>query len=549
MSTSLQNVDSCRTSRRGDHFHNTLRLKVIPIRIACEDGILDDPKCLRIPHNDLDSMRIAIFTLSICVLCSTPVPASDAPLADAVEKGKTGNVAALLDQDADVNASQVDGMTALHWAAYHDDLPTAQLLVDKGANVNAENRYGVPPLSLACTNGNGPMVELLLESGADPNAETHSGEAVLMTAARTGRLAPVQALIAAGADVDARERKKQTALMWAAADGHAEVVQALIDAGADFQTPLDSGFSPLLFAVREGQTEVVRVLAAAGVDVNEEMRPRSGSRDKRTTPLILAVENAHFETAAALLELGADPNAAPAGYAALHEINSVRRPMGGDTDPAPIGSGSLSSLGFVRLLIDFGADINAQYDQRSSGSGGRYNGGKAQFTNAGSTAFLMAARNSDLPLLRLLLESGADWKIPNYDDCTALLAAAGVGALGSGNELPGSDEEAIETVKMLLDLGADINAVAKQGETAMHGAAYHERPALVQFLVDNGADIDVWNRKNKFGWTPLLIARGHRPGNFRLSPKTIVAIEKVMRDAGAKIPPVKPRNEDDDRYR
>lgn len=481
----------------------------------------------------------------LCAFTSAIAIAADAPLADAVENEDTVAVQALLNKNADVNAAQVDGMTALHWAAYHDDLATVKLLVQGGADVSAENRYGVPPLALACTNGSGQIVKLLLESGADPNAEPRSGETMLMTAARTGRVEAVEALIAAGADVDARERKKQTALMWAAADGHAEVVQALIDAGAEFDKPLDSGFSPLLFAVREGKTEVVRVLSAAGADVNEEMRPRSGGRDKRTTPLILAVENGHFETAAALLELGADPNAAPAGYTALHKINYVRRPMGGDTDPAPIGSGSLSSLDFVGLLLDFGADIDAQYDQRSSGGGGRYNGGKAQFTNAGSTAFLLAARNSDLPLLRLLLERGADWKIPNYDDCTALLAAAGVGALGSGNELPGSDEESIETVRLLLELGADINAVAKQGETAMHGASYHERPALVKFLVDNGADIKVWNQKNKFGWTPLLIARGHRPGNFRLSPKTIVAIEKVMRAGGAEIPPPVPRTKKD----
>jgi ankyrin repeat protein len=336
--------------------------------------------------------------------------------------------------------------------------------------------------------------------------------------------------------------------MWAAADGHADVVQVLIQAGAEFLSPLDSGFTPLFFAVREGHTKVVHALLAAGVDVNEELRPRSGSRTQRTNALILAVENGHFETAAYLLENGADPNAAPAGFTALHAITWVRRPLRGDTDPAPIGSGNINSLEFARRLLKSGADIDAQY-RRGSGSTNRYVGGKAQFGKSGATAFLLAARNSDLPLLRLLLKAGADWRIPNQDNCSALLAAAGVGALGSGDELPGTEEQAIQTVQLLLELGADMNAVADHGETAMHGAAYHERPALIQFLVDNGADIGIWNRKNKFGWTPLMIARGHRPGNFRLSPKTIVAIENVMRASGVEPPADEPRTEDDQRYR
>ena len=471
----------------------------------------------------------------------------DAPLADAAERKAIDSIRELLAGGADINAAQVDGMTALHWAVYHDDARTTKFLIQHDADVNAKNRYGVPALSLACQNGNGEIVEWLLDAGADPNARLRTGETMLMTAARTGRLRPVQALIAAGADVNARERNDQTALMWAAAEGHAAVVQTLVEAGADFLTPLDSGFTPLLFAVREGRTEVVRTLLAAGADVNAEMRPRSGGRDTRSTPLILAVENGHFETAVTLLKAGADPNAAPAGYTALHAVTKVRRPLLGDTDPAPLGSGSLSSLDFVRQLLEHNADIDAQYNDGRTGVADRYAGGGAQFTNAGSTAFLLAARNSDLQLLRMLLDAGADWRISNRDDCTALLAAAGVGALGSGDELPGTEQEVIETVKLLLELGGDINAVASQGETAMHGAAYQERPALIQFLSENGADVGVWNRENKFGWTPLIIARGHRPGNFRPSPKTVEAIESVMRKGNVEIPADHTRQENEAR--
>jgi ankyrin repeat protein len=139
--------------------------------------------------------------------------------------------------------------------------------------------------------------------------------------------------------------------------------------------------------------------------------------------------------------------------------------------------------------------------------------------------------------LRLLIELKADPKLANADDCTALLAATGVGSLENGDETAGTEEEAIETVKYLLELGADINAVDNNGESAMHGAVYQDFARMAQFLADHKADINVWNRKNKSGWTPLMIAFGYRPGNFRPEPDSIAAVERVMRAAGVTPPP------------
>src|SRR6266545_7898708 len=185
--------------------------------------------------------------LLLCQLAS-----AESQLADAAEKSDPTVIRTLLKQRADVNAPQADGMTALHWAAYHDDLETAKLFVS--ANANATNRYGVTPLSLACQNGSMAMVELLLAQGADPNTALRGGETVLMTAARTGKVGPVKALLSRDAKVEAKERRGQTALMWAAADGHAAVVELLLKAGADFRSALpDSGFTPLFFAAREGR--------------------------------------------------------------------------------------------------------------------------------------------------------------------------------------------------------------------------------------------------------------------------------------------------------
>lgn len=459
----------------------------------------------------------------------TNAPVSAAPLVDAAEAGDPDRVRALLQQSSDVNAAQVDGMTALHWAVHHDDEQLMAELIKAGADVKVENRYGVTPLSLACTNGNASIVEQLLQAGADPNAKLRGGETVLMTAARTGKHGPVKALIAAGADVNATESKSQTALMWAAADGHADVVKVLLEAGADFRKPLKSGFTPLFFAVREGRAEIVTILIAAGAGVNDVMQSeRSAGKGPRkgTSPLILAVENGHFELAVALLKAGADPNDQRSGFTALHAITWVRKPNRGDGDdgePPPMGSGNLTSLPFVRQLVANGADVNARLINGASGRG--------KLNQTGATPFLMAADTADVPLMRLLVELGADPLLPNADNSTPLMAAAGLGTLAPREEA-GVESELLDAVQLALELGGDVNAVDDNGETAMHGAAYNNAPRVVQLLADQGARIDVWNRPNKYGWTPLAIAEGHRPGNFKPSPDTIAALHRILQANG-----------------
>ncbi|MCH8043372.1 MAG: ankyrin repeat domain-containing protein [Planctomycetes bacterium] len=479
-----------------------------------------------------------MFALACLLSASSVVAADDAPLADAAEKKDVATVRSLLKRRVDVNQRQVDGMTALHWAAYHDDLATTQLLIDAGADVKAANRYGVTPLSLACTNGNAAMVDLMLKAGADPNTALRGGETVLMTAARTGKLGPVKSLLARGAKVNAREWKRQTALMWAAADGHAKVVETLIKAGADFQSPLDSGFTPLFFAVREGRGDVVQVLLKAGAEVNGVMRPRkpAGKAPRTgTSPLVLAVENGHFDLAVALLAAGADPNDQRSGFTPLHVMVWVRKPNRGDGpdgDPAPLGSGNLSSLQFVRKLVAHGAKVNTQLKKGKSRWG--------HINKTGATPLLMAAKTADVPFMKLLVELGADPLLAKADGCTPLMMAAGVGTRAPVEEA-GTEQEAIAAVKLALKLGGDVNAVDKRGETAMHGAAYKSFPKVVQLLAERGAKIEVWNRKNKSGWTPLLIAEGHRPGNFKPSAETVAAIHRVMLAAGVTPPEPTPR--------
>jgi ankyrin repeat protein len=359
-----------------------------------------------------------------------------------------------------------------------------------------------------------------------------------MTAARTGRLPVVSALLAKGARVDDKlTAGGQTALMWAAHHGHAAVVAALIAAGADFRSPVDTGFTPLLFAARTGRADVIRVLLTAGVDLNEATKPAKKGTNKQpragTSALLIAVENGHFELAAQLLDLGANPNDLRSGFAPLHVLTWVRKPDSGEDDgqPIPDGSGLYTSEDLIRKLVAKGADVNLRLTGGPSGGG--------RLARKGCTPFLLAADTADTPYLKLLRSLGADPTLTNADGCTALMAAAGLGTRAVEEEA-GTEEEAVEAVTYLLSLGADINAVSKIGDTAMHGAAFANFPKVIQLLDAKGAKLEVWNQKNQKGWTPLLVAEGHRYGNFKPGFSTIAAFHDVLRAHGLTPPPPTP---------
>ena len=176
-------------------------------------------------------------------------------------------------------------------------------------------------------------------------------------------------------------------------------------------------------------------------------------------------------------------------------------------------------------LVDHGANVNARMTRRA-------NAGVTDVNMVGATPFLMAARAGDAELMRVLVGLGADPLIPNDDGTTPLMIAAGVGTHSPGEDA-GIESDALAAVKLAWELGGDVNAVDKKGETAMHGAAYKQLPSVVQFLADHGAKVEIWNQKNKSGWTPLRIAEGvHRGMNFRSSAETAAVLRKIMSAAG-----------------
>lgn len=459
---------------------------------------------------------------------------ASSPVADAAEQHAVATVRQLLASGADVRAAQVDGTTALHWAVYHDDLELVDHMLAHRPLVDASNRYGVTPLHLACRNGHPTILARLLDSGASVSNELVGGETPLMTASRTGNAEVVKLLLDHGADVRVGDRRGQTALMWAASEGHLETVKTLLAAGAEGDQRLKSGFSPLFFAVRAGRIEVADWLIKSGADIHQVLTPEGGDKAPRkgSSPIIVAVENGHFELAVMLVDRGADPNDQRSGTSPLHMLSWVRKPNrgdGDDGDPAPLGSGRLDSLQFVREMQRRGANVNLQLERGETGRG--------KLTRKGATPFMMASITADLPLMKLLVELGANPLTPNADGSTPVMATAGLGALAPGEEA-GTESETLECLEYHLQLGADLNTTDSRGETAMHGAAYKNFPKVVAALAQHGARIEVWNRCNAYGWTPLSIAQGTRVGNFKPSPDTIAAIEQLLTTAG--VQPAKP---------
>jgi ankyrin repeat protein len=281
----------------------------------------------------------------------------------------------------------------------------------------------------------------------------------------------------------------------------------------------------------------VKKLLQIGAEVNDAIATEDNTNGRDapngTSAALLAVENGHFELAMDLIRAGADPNDQRNGFTALHTLTWVRKPPHGDDEagqPPPDTHGKLSSLDFIREIVKFGAKVDAVLKK----------GARAKAFGAlnfeGATPFLLAARNADLPMMKLLVELGADPHKPNADGSTPLMAAAGLGCYAPSEEA-GTEDECVAACEYLLSLGADVNAVDEKNQTAMHGTAYKSLPKVAKLLASKGAKIEIWNQKNDRGWTPLLIAQGFRPGNFKPSLPTIDAISQIMLAAGVTPPP------------
>ena len=461
------------------------------------------------------------------------------PVIDATREGDHRTLQALVGIGADLDATQGDGATALHWAAHRDDLRAAALLIEGGAAVNVANDLGATPLWLAARTGSDEMVARLLEAGAEPGAALAMGETPLMAAARSGDVATVDALLRAGADPNAAELERgQTALMWAAAQRHATVVTRLAEAGADVRARstvwhqlentagntnpsgnfnmAHGGSTALLFVARNGDIETARALMDAGADVDD-------TAAAGTSALVIAAHSGHGPLGIFLLEAGADPNQAEAGYTALHA--AVLR----------------SQVELVASLVDHGADIDTLVEQGTPGR--RFSGDfSLRHQYVGANALWLAVRYGEPEILHLLIDAGADaFNVPGNGMTTV---AAAMGMPGNTAEdrrnqvdvpqkMDLADEEAmvIQVTTAMLDLGVDVNLPGGNGNTPLHDAVRRGFGGVIRHLVERGADVNAPNGRDR---TPLQLAESRQtvPGTNG-AQTTRPDIAELLRELGA----------------
>lgn len=454
--------------------------------------------------------------------------AQDRPLVNAVKRQDERAVRTLIKQKVDVNATQLDGATALHWATQTGQTPIVVALLEAGARVDAINDYGVTPLWLAAHNGHAAIANALLEHGAQPDKALPSGETPLMTAARGGQLAIVNSLLAKGAKVDQPENTMgQTALMWAISERHLDVAKRLVEAGANITLPSKGGFTPFMFAARTGDIDTAKFLLSKGADSKEA--PKDGM-----SPLHISVIRGHVPFAKFLLDLGADPNDERPGFTVLHwaagtfeSIFTHEYLFGTDASTQEPEWTVLAGPrtrdireDLINTLLAKGAKVNA----RTTKPPPRF--GASTFPAnyiVGATPFYMAAAVADVPTMKLLLKAGADPKINANDETTALIVAAGITRTDSETVVP--EERHLEATQLCLDLGLDVNATNKAGNTALHAAALGGLDKMTQFLVDKGAKINAVNKK---GETPTKIADGYEhAGMLYERPSTAKLLRKL----------------------
>jgi ankyrin repeat protein len=507
--------------------------------------------------------RGALIGLALVLLVAAPAAANgDLRLVNAAAEQNWVALGELLRGGADVNQRRADGTTALIWAAHWDQREAVESLLKAGADVNIAEDHGVTALARACENASAPMVQVLLKGGANPNLAQKSGLTPLMIASETGSAAVVEALIAKGADANARTPSTGTTpLMWAVSGRHHEIARRLIAAGADVHVSSDKGFTPLLWAARGGDIEAAKILLAAGARVNDP-----GSEGTQALPLAIVYGRDQF--ALFLLEQGADPNGTLNGVSALHAAAGTVNPWlgnwfrthGGGMRGGPRGVSADRRLPLVKALLARGANPNARigtsavvlaylatprrgaFAQNAVGTGDV--GGAtplwvAGFSLNGGGSFgdnYKAQIDSSPEIVQALLAGGADHRITSNDGTTPLMAAAGLGPRSyqpgkpRGERLAGAEA----AVRILVEAGADVNAINEADFTALHAATYRGWNEVVEYLVEHGANI---NARDYRGRTAFRLAEGAKQSfEFQSWPETAELLRKLGADTRLSIP-------------
>jgi uncharacterized protein len=484
------------------------------------------------------SSKIAAFAALSISLGAWADAELDAKLLDAAQKPKPTEVRALLAAGADANARAADGSTSMVYAAHFGDTNSVQALLGAKGDPNLANRYGIAPMHEAALRADADLLRILLDAGATVDLALPQGETPLMLASRTSGIAAVRLLIEHGANVNVVEQwQGQTPLMYAAANDRGEVAAALIAAGADVnaRTPINdlperesrvryyveipvAGFTPVMFAARSGASSALRALIAGKADLDAKT-------PEGFTPIVIALDNLHFDAAKVLVEGGA--SADDGGLLGVVEARNRVNYVGEYQTP----TGAEVSLDLLALMLSKGADLMGRMPQPLLDRDARFVPPPPKITDV---ALIRAARSADVGAMRMLLDGGAD---PSMRDdrrggITPLVAVL------TGPELPSLieaerrplEDDAIAAVDFLLDRGADPAMGNDLGSTALHIAALRAYPGVIKRMAERGLDLNVADRE---GFTPLDYAVGRLPPRLRAKPPADNPAATALMELGA----------------
>jgi uncharacterized protein len=468
-------------------------------------------------------------------------PAADTDLLEAARSGHEADALAALKAGAKASAATADGTTALHWAAMQGEQKLVAALLKAGANASTSNDYFATPLAAAVERADVNIVRALLNAGADATAVNADGQSVLMVAARAGSVETAKLLIDAGANVNAQEQLRgQTALMWAATHQRPAVINLLLAQGADpnirsfptlykrfvtaeprAQYRPHGGMAAAHFAAREGCVECMQLLVANGADPNIVDY-------KAVTPLIIALDNLHFDTAKVLLDAGADSNQWDRwGRSPLYlAIDMNKVPQGGRPDRP--STDKTTGLDIASMLLARGADPNPQLKLFPPYRHITNDRGCDAMLTIGTTPLILAAKRADTDAVRLLLQHGARQDLRTVNGITPVMAASGLKSLEcdirGGRSYLEADVQVrtLATLQLLLDAGGEVNDheippmegfyAAGASGTPLHGAAFWGWDKVVKLLVEHGAKIDALDSRER---SPIDAAMGRAGGHER----------------------------------
>ncbi len=514
----------------------------------------------------------------------------------------------LIKAGADPSAKTRNGSTPMWLAARRGDPGVITKLLEAGADANEDLPLGRRPLMLAARSGVAEAVQVLLAAGADVNAkESARGTTALMQASDQGHSDVIEILLDGGADISAisalvmrdgrtaalghsedpriNVRRQTIVVNCEAPDTNLDALQSMVRSATDdpamvelvnsgdlsmeaicnkferrgigfavvsggntnpfeerfggrqTREPDGGGLTALIYAARAGHIEAVKVLLDAGADVNQ-------ASNYGWTPLLAATQNRNYQVGKLLIDSGADVNLSNnGGWTNLYLATDNRNVEGGDY---PVREPDMDHLDYIRILLDAGSDVNATLVESTET--------RTVFTNQwldeeGATAFLRASQSGDLPLIKLLLEFGADPFINTELGVSPLAAAAGIGWV-EGVTSEWSTEQTVETVKLLLELGLDPNYQADTGRTPLHGAGHKGATEVAKMLVEAGGRLDIrdfGNTDNRGSpelaahtWLPIDYADGLVRVGVQSAiphPETAEAMRTMMEQAGLETPP------------